>query len=124
MGNGDRRMKDKTIIMTDPQPELKVDVFIVMMGATKRDGNNLLYSASKSETVIENKYRAMTLYSEMVKQIEQLRSEGWTSGRVIVFRPKVNRNGTLNKVPTGDYICERVFGDQVDVNNIVSIEDW
>ena len=88
----------------------EVEIFCVVMGATKKSGKIHIMSASQAETILENQTKALKLYAELVEKVEQFKQEGWTSGKVSMFRPVKTRSGHIIFVPDGEVICQYTFG--------------
>lgn len=102
--------------MTDEIIPIKkeIEIFCVVMGATKKEGKRPIMSASRAETIIENRTTALKLYSEFVTIAENFKQDGWTSGKVSMFRPMITKSGHIVLVPQGKPVCEYTFGIKED----------
>lgn len=103
--------------------QIDPNIYCVMLGANKRDEKGRhKYSASRIEYVVENKTKALQVYSEYCEQLNQFKAEEWTSGIVQMFNPIILPNGHYTTYSTEANICEFRFGYQEEKNQEVENE--
>lgn len=92
--------------------QIDPNIYCVMLGANKKDGKRPIFSASKVEYVVENKTKALQVYADYCRKLDQFKSDEWTSGIVQMFNPIILPNGSFTTYTTADNICEYRFGIQ------------
>lgn len=95
-----------------------MDIFCVMLGATKKDGERPISSVSRA-SYLDSKQRAFEIYSEWVEELNAYQKDGWTTGIVKVFEPAVSPNGHILAYPKDETIVEKRFGFQEESKKIV-----
>ena len=92
--------------------QIDPNVYCVMLGANKKDGERLIYAASRMQHVSENRTKALQVYAEYCEELNQFKAEDWTSGIVKMFHPIILPNGRYINDNNGENICEYRFGFQ------------
>lgn len=92
--------------------QIDPNIFCVMLGANKKDGKRPVFSASQVEYVVENKTKALQVYAEYCRKLDQFKSDEWTSGIVQMFHPVILPGGHYTTYSNEENICEYRFGYQ------------
>lgn len=92
--------------------QIDPNIYCVMLSANKKDGKRPIFSASQVEYVVENKTKALQVYADYCRKLDQFKSDEWTSGIVQMFNPIILPNGSFTTYTTADNICEYRFGIQ------------
>jgi len=89
------------------------NIYCVMLGANKKDEKGRpLFSASRMEYVVENKTKALQVYADYCRKLDQFKSDEWTSGIAKLFHPVILPGGYYTTYSNEENICEYRFGYQ------------
>ena len=91
----------------------KPDIYCIMLSsASKREGEQVVSYAFQVDYVVENRTKALAVYSEYVRTANKLRADGFARGIVELFHPVIMPDGSYTTEIDGKIICEMRFGEQ------------
>ena len=91
----------------------KPDIYCIILNASKNDGMQVISYSFLLDYIVENRTKAVMIYSEFVRITDELRCiNHFTTGKVQLFHPVIMPDGHYTTEIDGDVICESRFGEQ------------